>query len=141
METTIVAAWPGSGKTTLCRNNPKTYAEIECWEYRKGDFPCNYVQDVLKAVGETKYLFISIDPVVSKELNKMGIEIQLVYPENQLKEEYHRRYKERGSNLEFIDAYDRYSDVWLDDVKELDYGNHTVLQKGEYLEDVLKNTI
>ena len=37
--TVLCAAFCGVGKSYLCNNFPYTYKELECWEYRDGDFP------------------------------------------------------------------------------------------------------
>ena len=88
METQVISAFCGTGKTYICNKYPERYNEIECWNYRKGNFPTNYIEEVKKLIGRVKYIFISTDPVILKQLNKEGIEILLIYPNNSLKEEY-----------------------------------------------------
>lgn len=38
-DTVLCAAFCGCGKSYLSNNFADEYMEIECWEYRKGDFP------------------------------------------------------------------------------------------------------
>lgn len=135
--TMLCAAFCGTGKSYLCNNFAENYMELECWEYRKGDFPNNYVQDVISMIGKTKYLFISTDPVILKLLNKLGVKIQLFYPENELRNEYLDRYINRDSPQDFIGAVMKNWDTWINELKEQNYCKHTVLQKGEYLQAVL----
>lgn len=45
-ETLVITAFCGCGKTFLCNKHPKKYKELECWEYRKGNFPTNYVEEL-----------------------------------------------------------------------------------------------
>lgn len=137
-ETIIVSAFCGTGKTYLAEKFTDTYQEIECWEYREGDFPNNYVQDVIKALGKIKYLFISTDPVILKELNKLGMEIYLIYPKNELRYEYLDRFLERDSPYDFIGTIIKYWNVWINELKEQDYCKHIVLESGEYLADGLE---
>lgn len=138
INTTVHAAFCGTGKSYLCNNSPDTYKEIECWEYRKGDFPNNYINEVIWAIGVTKYLFISTDPVILKELNKLGIEIRLYYPQNELRNEYLDRFIDRVSPLDFVGAIMVNWEKWIDQLKEQDYCKHTILETGQYLSDALE---
>jgi len=133
----LYAAFCGTGKTYLVNNFPGDYIEIECWEYRQGNFPQNYVDDVISVMGKTKYLFISTDPVILNELNSRGVKIKLYYPQNKLRDEYLSRYIARNSPPDFIGAIMKYWNVWLDELKEQNYCEHNILQTGEYLQDVL----
>lgn len=137
--TVLIAAFCGTGKSYLCNNKPNVYKEIECWKYRKGDFPNNYVQDVIYTMGETRYLFISTDPVILKELNKRDIKIRLYYPKNELRNEYLDRFITRASPIDFVGAIMVNWHKWIDELKEQNYCEHTILKKGEYLQDVLKH--
>lgn len=137
IETKVYAVFCGVGKTSLCGKYPNKYKEIECWEYRKGDFPNNYIRDVLKLFGKTKYLFISTDPVILRELNKLGVEIQLFYPLNELRNEYLDRFIERISPIDFVGAVMVNWHKWINQLKEQNYCKHTTLKSGEYLQDVL----
>ena len=132
----VYAAFCGTGKSYLCNNFPSC-SEIEDWEYRRGDFPDNYVQDVLNRIDNTKYLFISTDIEILKELNKRSIKIELVYPENGLRNEYLDRFLDRDSPYDFIGAIMKNWNIWINELKKQKYCKHTVLQKGEYLQDIL----
>ena len=137
IETKICAAFCGTGKSYLCNKFPNTYKEVECWEYRSGDFPNNCIQDILKEIGKTKYLFISTDPTILRGLNKFDITIDLFYPENELRNEYLDRYIERDSPYDFIGTMMKNWNIYIDELKEQNYCKHTVLKNGEYLQDVL----
>lgn len=136
-ETRVFAAFCGTGKTYLCNKFPDTYKEIECWNYRQGDFPNNYIEDIISMLGKTKYLFISTDPVILKELHKTGVEIQLIYPANELRNEYLDRFLNRESPYDFVGVLMKHWNMWIDDLKNQKYCKHLILQSGEYLEDVL----
>ena len=137
IHTLLCAAFCGVGKSYLCKLNPKKYKEIECWKFRTGDFPTNYIKEVKELIGTVEYLFISSDPIILKQLNKEGIEILLVYPENSLKEEYMKRYCERNSSYDFIGVLYKHWDEWLNALKEQTYCKHIVLKSGEHLQDIL----
>ncbi len=134
---TIYSAFCGTGKSYLCSTQPDTYKEVECWEYRKGDFPGNYIAEVVERLGDSKYLFVSTDPSILRGLKAMGFEIKLFYPQNELRNEYLDRYLKRDSPYDFIGAVMKYWDSWLDELKGQEYCEHTVLKEGEYLIDVL----
>ena len=136
-DTVLCAAFCGCGKSYLSNNFADDYKEIECWEYRKGDFPKNYADDVMCAMGKSKYLFISTDPVILNELNERGLEIKLYYPDNSLRNEYLDRFIARESPFDFIGVLMVNWDKWIDQLKKQNYCEHTVLQTGEYLQDVL----
>lgn len=137
MRSEIIAAFCGTGKTYLCNNFSDKCTEVECWEYRDGDFPRNYIKDVKLAIGNYKYIFISTDPIILKPLNESGISIKLVYPKKELKSEYFKRFVMRGSNKDFMNAYNKYWNIWLDELKEQKYCEQIVLNKNEYLKDII----
>ena len=138
INTIIYASFCGTGKSYLCEKYPNTYKEIECWKYRDDDFPKNYIQDVIMLFGKTKYLFISTDPVILRELNKLGFNIRLIYPNNKLRNEYLDRYIERNSSNDFIGMIMKNWNTWIDELKEQKYCEHIILEEGEYLKDVIK---
>ena len=110
-ETTICAAFCGTGKSYLCNNFPEQYAEVECWHYQGGekvDFPDNCVSDILSMVGKVKYLMISTNPAVLKRLTELGFSVNLYYHENGLKTEYFERYGDRESHPEFMVTLDKH---------------------------------
>ncbi len=133
----LIASFCGTGKSYLCKKYPQSYSEIECWNYRKGDFPNNYVKDIISHLGKAKYLFISTDPNVLKELNKLGIEILLVYPDSKLRNEYLDRFLERNSPYDFIGVLMKHWNEWLNELKEQDYCKHIMLKNEQYLKDIL----
>jgi hypothetical protein len=135
----MYAAFCGTGKTYLSNNFPSDYMEIECWEYRQGNFPENYIEDAIDLIGMSKYLFISTDPIILNELNNRGVKIKLYYPQNELRYEYLDRFLARDSPPDFIGAIMKYWNVWLDELKEQSYCEHIILQTNEYLQDVLTN--
>ncbi len=133
----VYASFCGTGKTYLCKKFPKKCIEFECWKYTDGDFPQNYIKDIRAKMGKSKYIFISTNPVVLKQLNKLGISIILIYPKNNLKKKYIKGFKSRGSSKDFINMLDKNWDKWLDELKKQDYCKHIVLNDGQYLENLL----
>ena len=132
ISTKIYASFCGTGKTTTCKEIDKAI-EFECWKYKDGDFPNNYIHDIKEAIGKYKYIFISTDPVVSKILHEDNIEVILVYPEQKLKDEYIDRFRKRNSSKDFIQTLDINWSKWLNELSLINYCKHIVLKSNEYL--------
>lgn len=136
--TIIVSAFCGTGKSYIC-SSFKNVIEFECWKYDKEiDFPFNYIKDIRENIGKVDYIFISTNPVVLRELNKIGIDITLIYPNIKLKKEYLSRYLDRGSNSEFIETISKYWKLWINEIKQQTYCNQFELKSGEYVNNILK---
>lgn len=134
---TIYASFCGTGKSYLCDKFTKKCIEFECWKYTDGNFPHNYIKDIKAKIGKVKYIFISTNPVVLKQLYKLDISITLIYPKNNLKEKYIKRFIKRGSHKDFIDMLNNNWDKWINELKEQDYCRHIVLNDNQYLEDIV----
>ena len=138
MDKTIVcAAFCGTGKSYLSKTYPKAVAELECWYYREGNFPQNYVEAVKNQLGKSEFLFISTDPVILKQLRKENIEFILAYPDNSLKEEYMQRFCNRNDAYDFIGVMYKHWDEWLNKPKKQKCSKRIVLKRGEFLENVI----
>jgi hypothetical protein len=68
-------------------------------------------------------IFISTHEVVRKELKSIDIfsndkidGVYLVYPDLSLKDEYIKRYQERGNNKQFIEVLDKMFDNWIEEL-------------------------
>lgn len=137
IKTVICAAFCGSGKTFVCENTDIKAIEIEYWKYIEKGIQKKYIKDIKKQFGKVDYIFISTDPEGLKLIYKENFDITFVYPKNELREEYLNRYIERDSPTDFIGAFMKYWNPWINELKE-QKGKHIVLKKGQYLQDVLK---
>ena len=135
-KTHICAAWPGTGKTYICEKGDNAI-EIEYWKYKDEGLKEEYIKDVEDNFGKVDYIFISTDPEGLKILHNRGFNIILVYPENKLREEYLDRFIERDSPCDFIGAFMKYWNMWLNELKKQEYCKHIVLESGQYLQDVI----
>lgn len=136
LTTTLFAAFCGSGKTYICEKTNIKAIEIEYWKYKDG-LQKEYIDDVRKNIGKVDYIFISTDPEGLKLLHENGFEITLVYPENELRNEYLDRYILRDSPYDFIGTFMKYWNLWIDELKDQKYCKHIVLKSDQYLKDVL----
>jgi hypothetical protein len=135
METSIYAAWCGTGKTWVCKNPDINAVEVEYWKFKDG---VGYVDEIKKYFNKVDYIFVSTDPEGIKLLLNEAFEIILVYPENELRNEYLDRYIERDSPYDFIGTFMKHWHIWIDELKTQIYCEHIVLKSGQYLSDVIK---
>ena len=135
--TIICAAFCGTGKSFLCNQKNINAIEIEYWKYKDEGLQKKYIKDIKKQIGKVDYIFISTDPDGLKILQKQNIDIILVYPENKLRNEYLDRFIDRDSPHDFIGAFMKYWDIWLNELKEQNYCSQIQLKSGEYLQDKL----
>jgi len=140
-QTLIISAFCGTGKTYLCENSNKKIIEFECWKYDKSVFPNNCVADIKSKIGEVDIIFISTNPLVLNALTKIGKKIILIYPEFKLKNEYIKRYSNRGSSDDFMLMLSKYWGSWLREIKENKGCQHIRLKTGEYIVNVLPGLV
>ena len=84
------------------------------------------------------YIVIPSIPLVLKMLKTDGIDYTLVYPEEQLKDEYEERFKNRGNTIEFMEVFIDRWDLWIQKSQQDRGGQHIVLKSKQYLIDVIK---
>lgn len=135
-KTIIIAAWCGSGKTFICDKTSISSVEVEYWKYKE-DEKIKYIKDVKKHLGQVDYIFIATDPDGLKLLHNADVIITLIYPKNELRNEYLDRYLNRDSSHDFIGVFMKYWDLWINELKEQSYCKHIVLESGQHLQDVL----
>ena len=84
-------------------------------------------------------IFISTHESVRNALKEAGLEYTLIYPDGSLKEEWIRRFKERGSSDGFIQTVEENWDAWIDQMEE-ESSNKVVLEsKDDTLEMAIIN--
>lgn len=84
-----------------------------------------------------EYIFVATDPEGLTLLHKEGFDITLVYPRNELRNEYLDRYIERDSPHDFIGVFMKYWNPWISELKEISYCKHIILEKSQYLKDII----
>ena len=155
----IIAAFAGTGKTHFCNRveGAKDFVSMpfkyflsetdndeEEYEKVKADlslemnpeYPYNYINAIVENKDIYKYLVIPSDSRVLAGLKDMHIPYILCFPEKNSKEEYRKRYLQRGNTEVFIDIF---IDGWENFMNSLwrdTYGAKIILDKGEYLLNV-----
>jgi len=135
----IISAFPGTGKTSYCNLYsdyiPDIFAsDSDSSKFDKANFPQNYIEHIKEKISEGyARIFISSHKEVRDALVENGLEFILVYPKKELKEEYLKRYKERGSTDNFINLISNNWDLWLDELKNQKGCKHIELESGQFI--------
>lgn len=130
----IIAGFPGTGKTTVEKKYPNLFKDIDQKYFMDfGDSPRDshvldkFIENVLE-VNQSRHVFLLPTIAIIDRLTGMDKDVTVVIPRRSNKQEYIRRYKERGNDDEFIGMMEKYWDDW-----------HTQLEKRNlpiiYLED------
>ncbi|HHU17130.1 MAG TPA: hypothetical protein GXZ70_02725 [Clostridiales bacterium] len=155
----IIAGFSGIGKTFFC-NHVEGAKDFVCMPYKyllpeigsgeieheklKADlslemnpeYPNNYINAILENMDKYKYLVIPSDSRVLAGLKDKHVPYILCFPEQKAKEEYRKRYLQRGNTEEFLDIFIGGWDYFMNSLRQDTYGARIVLDKGEYLLDV-----
>lgn len=158
----IIAAYAGCGKTTMAREYPDKCIEIVSMPYTRilpvaeGEhsfesekaalhhinnpiFPYNMISEILEAEQDNKYVIIpTIKSVIDIIQKDYGRTVVLCYPEDDMEDEYRKRYMERGNSEEFCQIFIDGMKDFLVALKANKDAFHLPLAKGEYLSDKYK---
>lgn len=134
----IVCGFPGVGKSTLFKELKDSGTKVldsDSSTFDKADFPANYIKHIKEQTGKGYTILASSHDVVRDALIKEGMNFTLVYPDKSLKEEYLKRYKERGSPESFVKLLDSNWDKWIGQCDDLEdkHVSKIVLKAGEFL--------
>src|SRR5699024_241325 len=151
MNTKIIAAFPGTGKSYIKNNitflkTSDSDSTSFSWLIKDGEkvrnpkFPTNYISYIkdLYYKNVMDYIFVSTHKEVIQELIDNNLEFVVAYPKRSDKELYLKRYKERGSDSKFIELLDNMFDSFIDDIENrVPEENRIELNHNEYLAKVL----
>ena len=156
----IIAAHAGTGKTRFA-NTIFDATDFICMPYKyylpdgmmsceesehmnadlgldiRDEWPDNYVKAVINQYNENRYVIIPPVMSVLSALRDEEIPYILCYPERSAKNEYERRYKERGNSEDFLDIFIGHWDRFLDQMKSDPGKHHIIMKSNEYLTDLL----
>lgn len=134
-KTIVVSAFPGCGKSYAYNHYGNKFSILDSdssnfsWikdaegnntEDRNPDFPKNYIEHIKNNIGKVDIIFVSSHDIVRKELEKSKINYFLVYPvnSNEQKNEWLKRFRERGNNEKFIEFISNNWDNFIDDIEQ-----------------------
>ena len=138
METKIVSAFPGTGKSYYFQNSDQEILDSDSSTFDKQHFPENYIKHIKDNIGKADIIFVSSHEEVREALINNGIQFILIYPDISLKNEYIRRYEDRGNNEKFVELISSNWEIWLDELQNQKGCFHVILKKGQYIQDVIQ---
>lgn len=146
IETKIISAFPGTGKT-WCKNNydKLTIMDSDSSTYswlspgvRNPEFPDNYIKHIRENMGKVDVIFVSSHEQVREALAENKIPYFLVYPNIGEKYLYKDRYRERGSEEDFIKMLDIKWEQWIGTCERDDQAEAKIsLSSGKYIDTIL----
>ena len=141
MMTKIISGFPGVGKSHLGKrsDNEIVVLDLESSDFKGENKWEDYKNEIKNQVGKVDVLFVSSHKETRKILSELGLNFYLVYPDRNLKDEYLRRYTERGSTEEFIDMMDKNFDLFIDSIEneEVRCAKIKLTGENEYLDSFL----
>lgn len=105
-------------------------------------FPRNYIEHILANMDSVDIIFVSSHAGVREALLEAEIEFWLVYPRIETKEEYLKRYADRGSDDQFVQLLDVNWNQWVSECEAMIDAPGVQLMPlgaGQYLRDWLHN--
>lgn len=132
-ETMVIAAFPGTGKSYCTKNEAEKFNGVldsDSSNYswikdkdgnntteRNPDFPRNYIEHIKENLGKVDVIFVSSHKEVREALEKENIKYFLVYPNVFQKDEYIKRYKNRGNTDKFVRMLETNWEEWINDCR------------------------
>lgn len=161
-ESVLIASFACLGKTTFARNHPDVAIDIESIFYiydhevaredeetaKSSDlstsnvhFPDNYVADVVKSIGNYRFIFLTLSTEILSKLGTLGIEYTILYPTKERRSQIVEDSRARGNREDFVGMIAG----MLDDDTHHDKFKHTLnykafeyLDEGTYIEDYIQ---
>lgn len=153
-QTRIIAAFPGSGKSTVHATGRYSSADSDSSQFswsvdaagvklRNPDWPANYMAHIKEQIGQVDFIFVSTHKEVRDALLRECLFFYLVYPVADLKEEYVARYRQRNSPQAFITLLDNQFDTWVRECAFCARGckQITMWQPNSYLDKELRHIV
>ena len=136
----VISGFPGVGKTSayeLLKSRGVKVLDSDSSTFDKANFPENYLDHIEARIAEGYTLLVSSHDTVRRGLEGRDIRHIVVYPRDEVKDEYMRRYRERGSPDGFLELMDAKWDDFLTSCKQSRADLHIKLGPGRYLSDIL----
>ena len=138
MKAKIISAFPGCGKSHYFRESKdKTVLDSDSSKFDKSDFPRNYIRHIKENIEKADVIMVSSHKEVRDALIENGMSFTLVYPDISIKNEYVKRYIDRGSPKPFIDLLEKNWELWIGELDSQTGCDKIKLNESQYLSDVL----
>lgn len=138
----IICGFAGIGKSSIQKHSD-LYTTIKYYDLQSHNFvkhpgwEKSYIDCACSLAKENDYVFVSTHDVVIKELMNRDVKFYIVYPYRYCKDEYMERFKQRGSDMEYIKRFMLRWDMFVNNIENLTHVNKIPLRRGQYLTDVL----
>lgn len=134
----VICGFPGVGKSTLfneLKDSGIVVLDSDSSKFDKAEFPQNYLKHIKESIGAGYTVLASSHDVVRNALLDADIPFTLVYPDISLKEEYLKRYADRGSPEKFVQLLDNNWEKWIGECDSLQNKlvDKVKLNAGEFL--------
>jgi hypothetical protein len=137
-KTLVISAFPGCGKSHFFRNNKdKEVLDSDSSKFDKAHFPKNYIEHIKSNLGKVDIIMVSSHKEVRDALVENDIAFTLVYPSIEIKDEYIKRYIDRGNAGSFVELLNKNWELWLNELEEQTGCDKIRLKEGQYLSDVI----
>lgn len=123
MRTRIISAFPGTGKSVFHEKNPTTTLDSDSsyfsWvivdgeKVRNPEFPENYIKHIKENIGKYEFIFVSSHAEVRNALKDNCIFFYWITPAPERKEEFIKRYEDRGNHSNFVRLLETNWDNWM----------------------------
>lgn len=148
MKAKIISGFPGVGKSVIFNTQANYGLKIldsDSSEFswsspgeRHPEFPSNYIKHIKNNLALSDIIMVSTHKDVLDGLATAGIDAILVYPERDLKEEYLHRYRDRGSNAQFVEFISNNWDKFIDGLEgDIRFSQHVVLKTNQFMKEVV----
>jgi hypothetical protein len=138
VDTLVVSAFPGCGKSHLFRNKgDKKILDSDSSTFDKSQFPENYIKHIKSNIGDVDIILVSSHKEVRDALVDKGIKFTLVYPNMDIKDEYIQRYIDRGNDGKFVELLKQNWKNWVEELNQQSGCEKIKLDSGQYLSDVI----
>jgi hypothetical protein len=155
----IIAAYAGTGKTTLAALYPDKVVDFVCMPYKyhlspdgdsgeagKGnpdnemreEWPHNYIEAIKLMLCEDKILLIPTDLRVLSLLIEENIPYILCYPHRNAKDMYRQRFIDRGNTEDFLYIFVEHWDYFINKLDIIEAEKRIILESHQFLSDVKK---
>lgn len=149
----MICGFPGTGKSYMFDKQEEiglkildSDSSLFSWEYdesgnktdiRNKEFPDNYIKHIKEVCkrGSTDIIFVSSHKAVRQALHHNMFCPLVVYPDISLKDEYIKKYSDRGNDNSFIKMMDNNWDEFIKEIEENE-SNKFKLKSGEYMTDI-----
>ena len=133
--TKVISAFPACGKTFFYKNKQDDFEGILDSDLSDFDKLNDYIQHIKDNIGKVEVILVSAHKVVRDALKENDIDYNLIYPRKDQKEDWMRRFVNRGNNENFVNFISKNWDSFIDDMDkddhplkiELPYYNHNYI--------------